>query len=346
MVRASAGAWVSSGPSRSRSSRPVSTAMAGVAGRPARSPAHAGPDPGRAVLLVAGRARADQDHVGERPEQAEDGPVRGPGQAAGQAVHRGGAVSAGDHVGPHPGAARRPGVARVGVQRGQVGWAVAGGWRVELAQGRHRARPAGPAIRRSTIIDRAASSIVAPAGRSPSATPAVSSTTSQRRPNSGPGRVNQAALAVRAEQQQEGVVPDRLAAGAGLGDGIPVEEDAQRLGVPGLPVAVHHLPAGRGEPGDVAGTVLAAVRPAEEPAAAEHRVVPAQPGHRAGEVSEVRLLVAGRTSPPRTSRCPGSRRCCCRAGSGRSRRRPAASGRPGTAAGWPGSSAAAGPAAR
>ena len=66
--------------------------------------------PGRAVRLGPGRTRADQDHAGERPQQSEDLTVRGAAQAAGEAVHRRGAVGALDHVGADPRPARpRPG---------------------------------------------------------------------------------------------------------------------------------------------------------------------------------------------------------------------------------------------
>ena len=67
----------------------------------------------------------------------------------------------------------------------------------------------------------------------------------------------------------------------------------------------------------------------EEPAAAEHRMLLAQGGHFAGESPADRHSCRPTTSPSRTIRSPGSRRCCCRAGCGRSRRRARSSACPG-----------------
>ena len=84
----------------------------------------------------------------------------------------------------------------------------------------------------------------------------------------------------------------------------------------------------------------------EEAAALEHGLLVAQLDHARGEVQQRLLRVVERSSPPTTARCPGSRRCCCRAGCGPSRRPPPAWARPGTGRAWRGGCASAARAAR
>ncbi|VXB67551.1 hypothetical protein NOCARDAX2BIS_30067 [Nocardioides sp. AX2bis] len=72
-----------------------------------------------AVSLVAGRARTDQDRVGQAPQCAEDGVVGLVVQPTAQPVGPGGrTVERGDHAGPDPRSVT--GVGRPGVQVGQV----------------------------------------------------------------------------------------------------------------------------------------------------------------------------------------------------------------------------------
>ena len=97
----------------------------GRGGRAPRAQSRPAPrDPGRAVSLRAGGARADQDHPGQRPEQPEHLAVSGAAQAAGQAVHGRGPIGAPDHVGPDPGPVQAGrghlGPGRIGVEPGQV----------------------------------------------------------------------------------------------------------------------------------------------------------------------------------------------------------------------------------
>ena len=66
----------------------------------------------------------------------------------------------------------------------------------------------------------------------------------------------------------------------------------------------------------------------------------------AGELAQLRLVLVIGPSRTRRARCPGTRRCCCRAGCGRTRRRRAASACPARAAASSGSCAAGARAAR
>ena len=117
---------------------------------PGPQPGPAGGHPGRPVSFRPGGARADQDHIGQRPEQAEDLTVGRAGQAAGPAAQLGGAVQALDHVGPHPGPASQLVRGRVGVPGRQVSRPARRVRGMDLA---HRlsaragqwGRPAGPA---------------------------------------------------------------------------------------------------------------------------------------------------------------------------------------------------------
>ena len=70
--------------------------------------------PGRLVLLLADRGRADQDDVAQRAEQREHPPVGIGGDALRDAVQRRGAVRRRDHVRPQPAAVR------VSVEPGQI----------------------------------------------------------------------------------------------------------------------------------------------------------------------------------------------------------------------------------
>ena len=88
---------------------------------------------------------------------------------------------------------------------------------------------------------------------------------------------------VGVEEDVEALVDDPFARLVGRGDGLAVQEDAQRLGVPDVPVLVGHLLSLRREPGDVlhVGPVQ---RPSLEPAAAvEDAVRAAQVDEHAGE---------------------------------------------------------------
>ena len=80
--------------------------------------------PGRLVLLLADRGRADQDDVAQRAEQREDPPVGSGGNALREAVQRRGTVRGRDHVGP------QPVTVRVGIEPGQIRFPVG----IELAQ--------------------------------------------------------------------------------------------------------------------------------------------------------------------------------------------------------------------
>ncbi len=62
---------------------------------------------------------------------------------------------------------------------------------------------------------------------------------------------------------------------------------------------------------------------------AQDRVVGAQLDQPAHEACSARDCVQSAPIAPRTCRCPGSRRCCCRPGCGRTRRRPGSSACPG-----------------
>ena len=77
------------------------------------APQLAGAD--RRVALGAHGRRADQDDVGERAEQCEHVPVRGRGQAGGDAFEVRGPVRACHHVGP------QPRTWRIGVKIGEIG---------------------------------------------------------------------------------------------------------------------------------------------------------------------------------------------------------------------------------
>ncbi len=68
------------------------------------------------VVLRPYRARADQDHVGEFAQQAEQRPIAGPAQATGGAADGGAAVEAGDEVRPKPDPVQ---LRRVAVELGQ-----------------------------------------------------------------------------------------------------------------------------------------------------------------------------------------------------------------------------------
>jgi hypothetical protein len=67
------------------------------------------------VAFGPGRAGADEDEVGDAAQHAEHHPVSRPGQPAGAAAQRDGAVSAGDHIGPHPTATTPVGRVLVGL---------------------------------------------------------------------------------------------------------------------------------------------------------------------------------------------------------------------------------------
>ena len=87
-------------------------------------------------------------------------------------------------------------------------------------------------------------------------------------------------------------------------------------------------------------------RAEQELAPAEHGVRAPQRDQLARELEQVARWSPAATSRTRRSRSPGTSRCCCRPGCGRTRRRRAASACPGRAAAWPGSCAAGGRAAR
>ena len=111
---------------------------------------------------------------------------------------------------------------------------------------------------------------------------------------------------------------------------LAVEEHRHGARVAVLPVGLLHLRARRREPRDVADLALAALgRGAlEEPAAPEHRMVTPQRHHPLREREQLAHRSSRRPVRSTTARCPGSRRCCCRAGSGPSRRRAAIIGTP------------------
>ena len=93
----------------------------------------------------------------------------------------------------------------------------------------------------------------------------------------------------------------------------------ERAGVRRVPLPLGHLGAVRPEPGQV----LAAL-PTGDRAAGEERPLPQHRGGAPHRDQPAHQLAAARrrcpewTSPARTARCPGRRRCCCRAGCGRS----------------------------
>ncbi|GMA31398.1 hypothetical protein GCM10025875_13900 [Litorihabitans aurantiacus] len=94
------------------------------------------------------------------------------------------------------------------------------------------------------------------------------------------------------EEQEEGVVDDRLAALVGLGDGVTVQEDGQGPGVAGVPLVLRHGAAGGREPLDVLDLLTLGIGDpaAEEAAAAEHGVLGAQPDRPLGEVEQRGLV--------------------------------------------------------
>ena len=155
------------------------------------------------------------------------------------------------------------------------------------------------------------------------------------------GLVGEAELLVAVggvERDEEAVVGEALAPRARPGRASPFRNTPIERLRAGLPVVVAHRHALGGEPADVVDVLAHDGLALEEAAAAEHRVGAAQRDELAGEVEQV----VRRRPPSRTrrSRCPGSRRCCCRAGCGRSRRRRGASARPARAAASRGSCAA------
>src|SRR5216683_6519006 len=93
-------------------------------------------------------------------------------------------------------------------------------------------------------------------------------------------------LVVRVEDEVEAVVGDAIGVHVGAGDGVAVQEDAERLGEAGLPVLLAHLCRLGREPGDVLhpGPVQ---RAALEPAPpGEDAVLAAQRDQVAGEVEQ------------------------------------------------------------
>ena len=111
----------------------------------------------------------------------------------------------------------------------------------------------------------------------------------------------------------------------------PLRKTIRLRAKPLVPVRLVHLRAVGLEPLDVAELALAAVRgvAGEEPAAAEHRVAAAQLDD-AAEVNASRSAWSSSRSQSTQAMLVvlGSRRCCCRPGCGRARRRAASIGTP------------------
>ena len=209
---------------------------------------------------------------------------------------------------------------------------------VRRAEGAHRTR-------RRTFSDRARDVDVRARGLSSSSPAGARVLRAERvRPHAAePARREREGhvLVVGVEEQQEGVVLDRVAALRAVGDLLAVEEDAEgvRVAQPQSrwvirrPSVRNHQTSGSPEPS------CSCPRGRR---AAEHRVGPAQGDQPPREVQQLRVALAQRPSPTRRSRCPGTRRCCCRPACGRSRRRRAASACPARASAWSGSCAAGG----
>ena len=132
------------------------------------------------------------------------------------------------------------------------------------------------------------------------------------------------------------VVPrHRASAVVDLVAGFAVHQHCERPAAERMPVVGPHLDAVGPEPRDVLDAARGHGAP-EEPPAPQDRMPAAQAEHLPREFEQ--RDARGRRGPngPSRARCPGNRRCCCRAGCGRARRRRSASGRPARRRGWPG----------
>jgi len=142
----------------------------------------------------------------------------------------------------------------------------------------------------------------------------------------GAGQHERHGRILRVEQDRQGVVDDWTSLRVGLLDGITHQRDAEALDVRRVPRRVGHLAAGRLVPVEILHLRAANFTALEEPATPEHRVFLANATSMRTNSRNAVLSAAGVQSSQFVS-CLGSRGCCCRRGSTRSRRRPRSSAR-------------------
>ena len=134
-------------------------------------------------------------------------------------------------------------------------------------------------------------------------------------------------LVPRVEHEQERVVDDLLTAQSGLGDAVAVEEHGERRAP--MPGPSRRSPSAcpSGPSQAMSGSPSSAASPVKK--RRRRKTWCSARSSSSRRVKAKQVLVDVRPVDPATSRCPGSRRCCCPAGCGRARRRAGSSARPG-----------------